>query len=217
MLTLIYKWHSSYSRYEKQQLCSTHRSTAFTTDILEEANLLPKRIYHAHIKVTFPPAHAVTARGWGKAPVTPNRGTILRLVVSFTPRPLYLRWNIHSHPLNRRPGVLQWRGRLKKKISPATVRNRTTFPWSSGPYTSQYTDCATPAPFKEHGLLILWSSGSRLRVLLGHSSVTCDNLLNYTASYARVSTVTYWREHFCPWQRRVPRTSGLTISVLSKA
>jgi len=67
--------------------------------------------------------------------------------------------------------------------------------------------------------------GSEYRGLLSHDIRYCGRsflrnlciyLLNYTASYARVSTVTYWREQFCPW-RRVRCIPGLNILVLSKA
>jgi hypothetical protein len=74
-------------------------------------------------------------------------GTSWRWVVSFTPRPIYLRGKSPRYPLDRRLSGPQNRSgeRGEEKILD-TTGTRTPTTLSSSPVPSRYTDYATPVP-----------------------------------------------------------------------
>jgi hypothetical protein len=96
---------------------------------------------------------------WGSGCIDPrflDPGTNCRWVVSFTPRPLYLRGKSPQYPLDRRLGRPQNQfGKHWEENNFWLYRDSNSDPWAIQPVASSYTDCDIRAPYNRE-LILCW-------------------------------------------------------------
>jgi hypothetical protein len=102
-------------------------------------------MYNFHFQIIKVRERETSVNRWLQPPGIFDLDNSWSWVISFTPRPLYPKWNGNGYPLDRRLGGVQNRSGQREKRKTCSYRDSISYSSAVRPVANYYTDWAIPA------------------------------------------------------------------------